>query len=557
MASEASSSTVTPEVVKSGAGFLSGRRRRILRENLTAYLFLFPAMSLIFIFGLFPVAFSLYVSMYRWRIKQGDYLGLGNYVRAMDDLAYVMAFGLAVGSIFLAGRMAWKLWRYASENGERPWLLAIPGILLGLTALQFIRFFTLALPEVLAIGDRVRRIERTREIFVQFFREAFQVEAVAAAQQLMWWLALATLVALVATWFVTKVRYRLKYINWFFLISFFGITGYLIGVFTLENIQLAYAEAQADGEAIEIWTHIILVSLGVIFLYASWRFWQASATSDSSQGMVFKALASVGLLVGAWMLIAEIPPIIEAGDDEMWGGLARTAWFSFGTVPLQLALGLAIAYLLYQNIKAKSFFRMVYFLPYITPAVAAAAVFRVIFSNRPSGMMNQVWTFMGLEPQGWLLEPNSVFNIFGISGPSLAMVVIILFSVWTYAGYNAVIFLAGLGGIPASLYEAAEIDGATRWQVFRHITIPLLSPITYFLSLLGVIGTFKAFNSVYVLRNAAALDTVDTMSLVIWDQLKVDNRYGYAATLAFVLFAVVLVLTLVNNSVQGKRVFYG
>ncbi|RME48178.1 MAG: sugar ABC transporter permease, partial [Caldilineae bacterium] len=108
-----------------------------------------------------------------------------------------------------------------------------------------------------------------------------------------------------------------------------------------------------------------------------------------------------------------------------------------------------------------------------------------------------------------------------------------------------------------SLYEAAEIDGANRWQLFRHITLPLLSPVTYFLSLLGIIGTFKAFNHVYILRNPAALHSVDTMSMVIWDLLKVDNRYGYSAAMAFVLFGVVLVLTVINNKIQGSRVFYG
>jgi len=87
--------------------------------------------------------------------------------------------------------------------------------------------------------------------------------------------------------------------------------------------------------------------------------------------------------------------------------------------------------------------------------------------------------------------------------------------------------------------------------------LPLLSPITYFLSLLGVIGTFKAFNHIFVLRNAAALRSVDTLSMVIWDLIKTDNRYGYGTAVAFILFGVVLILTLINNSVQGKRVFYG
>lgn len=557
MASEAS--TLERNADSPRLGILSGRQGRLLRENLTAYLFLLPAMSLIFVFGLFPVAFSLYVSLYRWRIRQGDYVGLGNYMRALDELAYVAAFGLAVGALYLTALLLWRTWQMARQNQEQPWLLAVPGILLALSMLQFIRYFALALPEILAIGEKVQRLERTREIFLQFLTEALQVEAVAAAQQQLVLLLILTVIVIIATQFFVKTQQNLRYLNRFFLIALFGVSGWVIGQFTLQNLQAAYVEAQESGESIAIWTHVVLVTGGALLLYASWRLWQSASndTSTSSRPMLFKALASLALLCGAWIFIAELPSLIEAGDEDMWNGLATTAWFSLGTVPLQLALGLGIAYLLYQNIRGKSFFRMVYFLPYITPAVAAAAVFRIIFSNRPSGMMNQVWTIFGAEPLNWLLEPGSIFNIGGFQGPSLALVVIILFSVWTYSGYNAVIFLAGLGGIPSSLYEAAQIDGANRWQVFRHVTLPLLSPITYFLSLLGVIGTFKAFNSVYVLRNPSALDTVDTMSLVIWDTLKVDNRYGYAATLAFVLFAVVLVLTLINNNVQGRRVFYG
>ncbi len=541
------------------AKVFAGRWGRRVRENLTAYLFLFPALSLIFIFGLFPVAFSLYVSLYKWRIKQDKFLGLGNYVKAMDELAYVLAFGLAIGAIWLTYWFLRRTWQMARENREISLvpLTLVPGLLMGLATLQFIRFFSLALPEILSIGEKVQRIERTREIFIQFFREAFQVEAVAAARELWLWLLGASLVAwFVVNVFVPSIRKGI-YIYYLFAATVFGLIAYQLGDFTLTSIQEAYAQALEAGDEIAIWTHIILITSGGLLLLFSWKLWYQASQSESNRSLLFKILASLMLLCGAWTLIAEVPPLIEAGDEDMWGGLAITAWFSFGTVPLQLVLGLGIALLLYQNIKAKSFFRMIYFLPYITPAVAAAAVFRVIFSNRPTGMMNQIWVGLGWEPLNWLLEPKSVFSFFGFEGPSLALVVIILFSVWNYSGYNAVIFLAGLGSISRSLYEAASIDGANAWQVFRYITLPLLSPITYFLSLLGVIGTFKAFNSVYVLRNPAALRSVDTMSLVIWDELKIDNRYGYAATLAFVLFGVVLILTLINNQVQGKRVFYG
>jgi multiple sugar transport system permease protein len=445
----------------------------------------------------------------------------------------------------------------AAEHQERPWFLVVPGVILCWAIVALIRFSAAALPEILSIGEKVQRLQKTREIFVQFFREAFQAEAVVQARQDMLWLFLAGFVLTIVAWQLTKSRRNAQYLALFIGATFFLLAGYQIGTFTYTGIQEAYAEALESGEEIAIWTQIVTISVGCILLYLSWKVWQSASRAAGSGQMVLRLLAAVSLLVGAWLLIGVLPPVLEAGDEDLWDGLIVTAWYSFLTVPIQLALGIFIAYLLFQNIKGKSFYRMMYFLPYITPAVAAAAVFRIIFSNRPTGMMNSLWTTFGAQPLDWLLEPKSIFDLGFIEGPSLALVVIILFNIWAFTGYNAVIFLAGLGSIPTVLYEAAEIDGANRWESFRYVTLPLLSPTTYFLSLLGVIGTFKAFTHIYVLRQESALNSVDTLSLVIWDELFTRNEYGYAATLAFVLFGVVLILTLINNKVQGEQVFYG
>ena len=135
------------------------------------------------------------------------------------------------------------------------------------------------------------------------------------------------------------------------------------------------------------------------------------------------------------------------------------------------------------------------------------------------GMIDRrrVLGWLGMEPLAWVSEPKGIITLIGnglgldipswAAGPSLALCVIILLSIWSFVGYNTVIYLAGLGNIPKELTEAAEIDGASKWQVFRHITFPLLSPTTYFLSLLAVIGTFKAFNTIWVMREGAALGT--------------------------------------------------
>ncbi len=326
----------------------------------------------------------------------------------------------------------------------------------------------------------------------------------------------------------------------------------------------AYAEALEEGETLVIWAQVTTISAGFLLLLLSWLLWRGASKSDSAKGMVLRLVAASMLAVGAWTLIGELPRVIDAGYEDWWDGLQVTVFYSIGTVPFQLGISLLLAVLLFQNIKGKSFFRLIYFLPYITPAVATAAVLRTLFSGRPTALFNSILNYFGADPMLWLDEPAGIVNIlFGtdfsgwLAGPSLALVVVIIFNVWSYVGYDTVIFLAGLGGIPSELYEAASIDGASAWDQFRHITFPLLSPTTYFLTLLAVIGTFKAFNHVWVLRSAAALGTVDTASLVIFNEFNRNTRYGYASSLAFVLLGVILILTIINNKIAEKRVFYG
>jgi multiple sugar transport system permease protein len=139
----------------------------------------------------------------------------------------------------------------------------------------------------------------------------------------------------------------------------------------------------------------------------------------------------------------------------------------------------------------------------------------------------------------------------------MAMVSVILLGIWTYTGYNAVIFLAGLGNIPNDLYEAARVDGASEWHIFRYITLPLISPVTFYLSILGFIGTFTAFNTLYVMRTPASQATLDTSALVIFDTFRAQNKWGEAAAQSIVLMLIVLALTQIQRNVFEKRVFYG
>jgi multiple sugar transport system permease protein len=174
-------------------------------------------------------------------------------------------------------------------------------------------------------------------------------------------------------------------------------------------------------------------------------------------------------------------------------------------------------------------------------------------------------TTLGIDQQNWLLEPKGIFELlFGpnipewLVGPGLALVVIMIYNTWVYAGYSAVIFLAGLGNISKELYEAAKIDGASNWAQFRFITLPLLSPTTFFLILIATIGTFQAFTQIFLLRKPGAYDSVDTINLYIYQEVTATTPdYAYGSAMAFVLFAVILLLTLFQNRIADRRVFYG
>jgi len=337
----------------------------------------------------------------------------------------------------------------------------------------------------------------------------------------------------------------------------------------------------------DIWG-LLLFLAGIGILVLAYWVWTKAFRSISAGGLIAKLLAAVILVVAGFILSSGWGRMISAGDADFLNSLVITLFYALGTVPAEIILGMILAYILFQNIKGKEFFRMLYFLPYITPTVSTAAVFRIIFSSRETSLANMAldmfrnifatWSswnipfsnfadtikdLLGSDPLKWRFEQRAVTELLGINlegflaGPSLALVTIILFGIWTYVGYNTVIFLAGLGNIPKEIYEAAEIDGANRFHMFRHITMPLLSPVTFYLSLVAFIGTFKAFNHIYVMRVPSAQDTVITASIRIFDSFYKANMYGVATSQAIVLFLVILALTFVQNKIMGERVFYG
>lgn len=545
----------------------TGRRGRRLREYLTAYLFIAPASILVFMFGIFPVFFALYVSLHQWRIVRGDFIGLANYVNAISNLAYVVVFFLGVGALVSIYFLLKQILKVRQEHNDQPWLTILPGLLYAGTAFSFLNWFYKALPEVLDIAFKVRGLERDEIVFTALLGDALRAETVLPAWRTFLWILLASLLIGGIVLRLWKNRQNLNY-QAYFALTFIALgIGFGLIYFTFQQVSAAYAAALAEGVDPGIWPQVITISSGVILLGVAWLIWQRAEKQRTSGGFWLHILTALTLLVGAWLLIGEIPTIIAAGDKKILDGLKVTVFFSLGTVPLQLAISLFLSVLLFQKLIGSNIFRIIYFIPYVTPSIASAAVFQQMFSNRQTAPVNMLLRGFGLPPQQWLFEPRGIFTILGdylgfgvpqwATGPSLALSVIILHSIWTFVGYNTVIYLAGLGNIPKELNDSAEVDGANRWQVFRHITFPLLSPTTYFLSLISIIGTFKAFNTIWIFRSNLALGTTDTFSVTIFIEFFEKLRYGYASAMAFILFAIIITLSLINNRVQGSRVFYG
>jgi multiple sugar transport system permease protein len=559
--------TTTLKQPRLSLNFFRGRKGRLLREYLTAYLMLAPAILLIFTFGIFPVGFALFVSLHKWQLIQGPFLGLQNYTNAIGELTYVAMFALGLGGLIGAGLLLRRAARETTGLGTGLWGLALPGLGWAAATLAGFRWAFLQLPEVLGIANKIRGVARTRELFIGLLEEAFYAETVYPAWGLFIQLfAVSLAVSLLATLLWRKPQAG-KY-SATFAVAWLGLA---VGVgllwVTYTQVEAVYASAVETGADPGLWPQLIMIVSGVLALIIGWRIWQSAEKQETTAGFAVRLFGGLAFAVGAVLLIIEIPTIVAGGDPDMWEALKVTVFFSLGTVPVQLTIALFLSVLLFQKLRGSELFRILFFLPYVTPAVASAAVFKQLFSGRVASPANVVLGWFGQEPLAWVGEPKGIITLIGgtlgldvpswAAGPSLALGVIILLSVWTYVGYNTVIYLAGLGNIPKELTEAAEIDGASKWQVFRHITFPLLSPTTYFLSLLAVIGTFKAFNTIWVMREGAALGTTDPFTILIFNEFFIKTRYGYASALAFVLFAIILSLTLINNRVQGSRVFYG
>lgn len=253
---------------------------------------------------------------------------------------------------------------------------------------------------------------------------------------------------------------------------------------------------------------------------------------------------------------------------DFWQSIVVTVYYALGTIPVTLVLSFFIAYLLFQKVAGKGLYRLVYFMPYVTSTVAAALVFRWIFHSQ-YGILNFIITKIGIGAQTWLLQPKGIFRLLfsalGIAlppwaaGPSLALVSIMLFTIWQSMGFSVVILLAGLSNIPNELYDAARIDGAGEWRIMRYITLPLLTPTLFFLLIVSVIHAFQTFSGIYVMsdpQHGGPLGTTTNATMYIFLNFFEYARLSRASAAAFVLLFIVLALTLIQMRVIAPRVHY-
>ncbi len=231
-------------------------------------------------------------------------------------------------------------------------------------------------------------------------------------------------------------------------------------------------------------------------------------------------------------------------DPLFWKSIWNTLYFTGVSVPLNILFSMSIALLLNQKIKGMDTYRVIYFVPVITSINAVSIVWKLIY-NPNFGLANKVLGAMGLPGQRWLLDPK------------WAMLSIIIMSVWKTLGYNVIIFLTGLKNIPTHLYEAATVDGANRWHQFRHITWPLLSPVTFFILVMSIIGSFQVFAQIYMMTpGGGPMNSTTTIVFYLYKVGFGDFHFGYAAAIAFELFIMIFVMTLIQKLVVEKRVHY-
>lgn len=228
------------------------------------------------------------------------------------------------------------------------------------------------------------------------------------------------------------------------------------------------------------------------------------------------------------------------GESGFQISLKNTVFYAIFTVPLTLGASLITAILLNKKIKGMTVFRTAFFFPYIASIIAVGAVWNMLFQPE-YGPINSLLRLIGIQnPPGW------------VTSTDWAMAAVIIVSIWKYVGYYMLVYLAGLQGISADLYEAAAIDGANGWEKFKNITLPMLRPTTFFVSIMLTIQCFKIFDLIYVMTQGGPGRSTNVLVYFIYNKAFVSSKFGYASAASMILFVLVLAVTLIQFSGEKK-----
>ncbi|THF85529.1 sugar ABC transporter permease [Deinococcus sp. KSM4-11] len=224
--------------------------------------------------------------------------------------------------------------------------------------------------------------------------------------------------------------------------------------------------------------------------------------------------------------------------------LGNTALYVVWTVPIQMALAFIVALLLNRGVWGQNALRVIYFLPVVSSTVAVALIWSWIF-NSNFGILNALLSRLGVQDlPGWL------------NSSRYALPALIIVAIWQGLGYSMVLFLAGLQGISRDAYEAGEIDGAVGWKKHRYITLPLLSPTTFFVTIVSLIGSFQVFDLAFVMTQGGPANATNTIVYYVYQNAFQFYRMGYASAAAMILFAIILTFTLIQYRLQNRWVHY-
>ena len=241
---------------------------------------------------------------------------------------------------------------------------------------------------------------------------------------------------------------------------------------------------------------------------------------------------------------------IVFNDPRFWKSIRNTAIYVFGTVPIGIVISLMLAVFIDQKIRFKNLFKTIFFVPSVTSVVAISVIWKWLYAGGKYGLINHFLIRIGFPPVDWLMNVN------------WTLPAIMIMSIWGGLGYNMIIFLAGLQGVPQAFYDAADVDGANFWGKFWNVTLPLLAPTMLFVTIMSFIASFQVFDQVYIMTGGSegavggVLDCALTIVAYLYDSGFQRFKMGYASALAYIIFVIIFAVTLISLRFMKKKIDY-